>query len=124
MEPFTGSVISLLISAVISGGIIWAISHLNLGLSVLNFGWAMLAGVLIGVFTSLIMSVVPPAGGVIQFAINLVVSAAVIFAWGRLLRGLTVRGYQGALIAAVSIAAINALLSSVFSLGLSWPAGR
>ena len=124
MEPFTGSGISLLISAVISGGIIWAISHLNLGLSVLNFGWAMLAGVLIGVFTSLIMSVVPPAGGVIQFAINLVVSAAVIFAWGRLLRGLTVRGYQGALIAAVSIAAINALLSSVFSLGLSWPAGR
>ncbi len=124
MEPFAGSIVSLLISAVISGGIIWAISQLNLGLSVLNFGWAMLAGVLIGVFTNLIMSVVPPAGGVVQFAINLIVSAAVIFAWGRLLRGLTVRGYQGALIAAVSIAALNALLSSVFSLGLSWPAGR
>ena len=121
METFAGSITGLLVNAVISGAIIWVVSQLNLGLHVASFGWAMLAGVLIGVFTSLIMSVVPPSTGIIQFAVSLVVSAAVIFAWGRLLRGLTVRGYQGALIAAVSIAAINLLLSSVFSIAVSWP---
>lgn len=110
MEAIIGAIIGILIAAVVSGVIIWIISKLNLGLNVDNFGWAMLAGVLIGLFTNLIMKLVPTTDGILHFAINLIVSAVVIFACGAFLKGVSVKGYSGAAIAAVSIAVINFLL--------------
>ena len=110
METIIGAIIGILLAALISGIIIWIIGKLNLGLQVDNFGWAMLAGVLIGFFTNLIMKLVPTADGIIHLLVNLVVSAIVIFASGALLKGVTVKGYSGALIAAVSISVINFLL--------------
>ena len=44
MEAIIGLIFGILIGAVFSGAIIWLIGKMNLGLSVDNFGWAMLAG--------------------------------------------------------------------------------
>jgi uncharacterized membrane protein YvlD (DUF360 family) len=103
--------IGVLLAAIVSGSIIWFIGKMKLGLEVDNFGWAMLAGILIGFFTNLIMNLIPTTDGIIRLMINLVITAAVIFGSGALLRGMTVNGYSGALIAAVSIAVINYLLT-------------
>lgn len=66
MAAIPGLLIAVLISALVSGLIIWIVSKLDLGLHVDSFGWAML-------------------------------------------KGLTVKGYKGAVIAAVSIAVVGFL---------------
>lgn len=111
MESLVGLIIGIVLSAVVSGLIIWIVSKLGLGLSVDNFGWAMLAGLLIGLATNLIMQFVPAGNDIVHLVINLIVSAAVIFACGALLKGMTVNGYGGALVAAVGIAVIGFLLA-------------
>ena len=111
METLIGLIIGIVLSAVISGLIIWIVSKLGLGLNVDSFGWAMLAGLLIGLATNLIMQVVPAGNDIVTVVVNLVVTAAVIFACGSLLKGMTVNGYGGALLAAVAIAIGGFLLA-------------
>ncbi|MGD8808791.1 MAG: phage holin family protein [Gammaproteobacteria bacterium] len=110
MGAILGLLIAIVISAFISGLIIWVVSKFDLGLHVDSFGWAMLAGLLIGAITNAIQQFVPATSGVVQILVNLLITAAVIFGCGALLRGLTVRGYAGALVAAVSIAVVGFLL--------------
>jgi len=102
-----GLIIGVAIGAVIAGAIIWLVGKLNIGLQVRNFGWAMLAGLLIGILTALANSLIGDVSGVIGFVIHLVVSAVVILASGKILSGLTVQGFKGALFAAMAIAIIN-----------------
>jgi len=107
MEVIVGLVIGILISAVISGFIIWLVSKFNIGLAVDNFGWAMLAGVFIGFFTNLIMHFVPGQGGIVTAVVQLLVAAAVIVLAGKVFSGVKVDGYSGALVAAVIMALIS-----------------
>lgn len=113
MDALVGLIIGIVIGGLISGVIIWIVSKFNLGLSVENFGWAIAAGLLIGVATNLIMQVVPAGNEIVHLAVNLIVSAAVIFACGSLLKGMTVKGFGGAIIAAVAIAVVGYLLALV-----------
>jgi putative membrane protein len=107
MEAFVGLIIGTLIGAVISGAIIWVVSKLNVGLSVDGFGWAMLAGLFIGVVSSLITHFVPAATGIVGAAVHLVVSALVIMLAGKVFSGVKVEGFKGALLAALAIAVIG-----------------
>lgn len=107
MEVIIGLVIGVLISAVISGFIIWLVSKFNIGLTVDNFGWAMLAGLFIGFFTNLIMQFLPGQGGIVTAVVQLLVAAAVIVAAGKVFSGVKVEGYSGALVAAVIMALVS-----------------
>ena len=117
MATFVGLVIGIILAAVISGFIIWVVSKLNLGLRVENFGWAMLAGLLIGLATNLVMQVVPAGNDIAHLVVNLIVSAAVIFLCGSLLKGMTVKGFGGAIIAAIAITVVGFLLAFVILSG-------
>jgi len=108
-----GAIIGILIATVFSGIIIWLVGKLNVGLTVKNFGWAMLAGLLIGVLTSIANLFVKDFGGAIGFAVQLVVSALVILVCGKILKGLSVDGFKGALFAAMVIAIIGFLITLV-----------
>ena len=119
MEVIVGLIIAILLSAVISGFVIWVVSKLNLGLHVDSFGWAMLAGLLIGLLTNVIMLLVPESTGIVNFIVQLLVSAIAIFACGALLKGLTVRGFAGAIAAAVAIAVVSFVLLVVVLGGLA-----
>ena len=110
MEALIGLIVGIAISAVISGFIIWVVSKLKLGLHVDSFWWAMAAGLLIGAATNVITHFVPIGNEIVQVIVNLVVAAAVIFACGSLLKGMTVDGFSGALLAAVAIAVVSFLL--------------
>ena len=115
MEVIVGLVIGILIGAVISGFIIWLVSKFNIGLSVDNFGWAMLAGLFIGFFTNLIMHFVPGQGGIVTAVVQLLVAAAVIVLAGKVFSGVKVDGYSGALVAAVIMALVSFGLAMLFA---------
>ncbi len=110
MGAAIGLIIGVLLTALVSGAIIWIVSKINMGLKVDNFGWAMLSGVLIGFLTNIIMNLLPGTDGLIHIVINLVVSAVAIFISGAILKGMTVEGFKGAFIAAVGIALVNFVL--------------
>ncbi len=112
-EVLVGLIVGILIAAVFSGVIIWLVGKLNVGLTVKNFGWAMLAGVLIGILTNVANHFVKDFGGAVGFAVQLVVSALVILACGKILKGLTVEGFKGALFAAAAIAIIGFLITLI-----------
>ena len=111
MAEIVGSLIGIAIATVISGTLIWIVSKLNMGLKVSGFGSALIAGLLIGVLSVLVSMIVPEAGGVVGALIHLVVAALVLMFAGKLLKGLTVDGFQGAVIAALAMAAITWLLN-------------
>lgn len=106
-----GLVIGILIAALVSGIIIWLVGKLNVGLTVKNFGWAMLAGLVIGILTNIVTHFMPDFGGAGGFLVSLIVSAGVILASGKILKGLTVDGFKGALFAAMAIAVIGFLVA-------------
>lgn len=106
MGVLIGLIIGVIIASVISGLVIWVVSKLNLGLKVDSFGWAMLAGLIIGILTNIVMQLVPETGGLVGGVIHIVVAAVVIFFSGKMLKGLTVDGFAGALLAAVVIAVL------------------
>ena len=115
MEVIIGLVLGVLIGALISGFIIWLVSKFNIGLSVDNFGWAMLAGLFIGFFTNLIMHFVPGQGGIVTAVVQLLVAAAVIVLAGKVFSGVKVDGYSGALVAAVIMALVSFGLALLFA---------
>ena len=113
MEVLVGAVIGILIGAVISGFVIWVVGKMNIGLTVEGFGSAMIAGLLIGLGNTIVRMVIPETGGLIGAVISLVIAAVVILGAGKVLSGLTVKGFGGALAAAVAIAVIYYLLALV-----------
>ncbi len=110
MGTIVGLIIGILLAAVVSGVIIWIVGKLDLGLQVDNFGWAMLSGLLIGFLTNLIMNLLPGTDGLARAVTYLVVSAVAIFISGAVLKGMAVKGYVGAPVAAVGIAVVNFVL--------------
>ncbi len=111
MEAIVGLIIGILIAAVFSGVIIWLVSKFNVGLSVDSFGWAMLAGLFIGALTNVFNQLLPGMNEVITMVIHLVISAGVILLAGNLFSGVNVKGFKGALIAAVAIAVVGFVLA-------------
>lgn len=107
MELVIGLILGILIGAVISGAIIWVVSKFNIGLSVDNFGWAMLAGLFIGVVTTLITYFIPNLSGIVGAIVHLIISAAVILLAGKAFSGVKVDGFSGALLAALVMALIG-----------------
>lgn len=106
-----GAIFGIIIGALISGAVLWVVGKMKLGLTVESFGSAILAGLLIGLLTSISMALLGTPGGVFGAVINLVISAVVILFAGKALKGLTVDGFGGALLAAVAIAAIYWVLN-------------
>ena len=115
MEVIVGLIIGILVGALFSGLIIWLVSKLNIGLSVDNFGWAMLAGLFIGVISNVLNHLLPGMSAVLTAALQLVISAVVILLAGKVFSGVKVDGFKGALIGAVAIAVVGFALALVFA---------
>lgn len=111
MEVVIGLIVGIVIGTLMAGVVIWLISKLNLGLKVDNFGWAMLAGLMIGVLTNLVLHFMTDFGGLVDALVRVVVSAGAIFASGKILRGLSVNGVKGALLASLVLALIHFAMS-------------
>lgn len=110
-----GLLIGVVIGGLIGGVIIWIVGKLNLGLEVDGFGPAFIAAIVIAIINGLVTWILiaiglTPGGGFWGAIINLVIAALVLMLAGRVVTGLRVKGFVGALVAAIAIAVVGWLL--------------
>ena len=110
-----------MIGALISGFVIWVVSKLGLGLEVDGFGSAFIAAIIIAIVGGIINWLlgvlgVSIGGGWLGAIIQLIVAAVVLMISDRLLKGLRVAGFTGALIAAIAIGVVYLIIGWAVSL--------
>jgi putative membrane protein len=111
-----GSIIDIVFLTLISALVIWIVGKLGLGLTVSGFGAAFLAAIVIAVISWIITWLlnalgITTGGGIIGAIVNLLIAAGVLLLAGRWVKGLVVKGFVGAIIAAVAIAVVAWLVS-------------
>jgi len=111
-----GLIIGALIGALFSGLIIWLIGKLGWGLEVDGFKPAYLAAILIALFNAFanwLWGVLnyTPEGGWLGAVTHLLIAAVFLLAAGQIIKGLRVKGWGGALLAAVIMAAVGWLIT-------------
>ena len=99
---------------------IWVVSKLGLGLKVSGFVPALIAAVVITVASWLIIWLLGllgfSLGGFIGAIVYLVIAALVLMFAGKRIKGLSVKGFMPALIAAVAIGIVSWLIDGVVGL--------
>jgi putative membrane protein len=95
----------------IAGFVIWIVGKLGLGLEVNGFGSAFVAGIVIAVAAGIISFIlgivgIMDGGGLVGGIIHLFISAIVLMISSRILPGLRVKGFPGALVASIAIGAV------------------
>jgi uncharacterized membrane protein YvlD (DUF360 family) len=119
-----GAVIGIALGTLVNGILIWTIGKLRLGMEVEKVSAAFLAGLIVaagGVFAGWLYTLFgsAPTGGLAGAIIRLIVAAGVLRAIGEALPGLRVKGWGGAFVAALAIAALGWLLSLVVGAQIS-----
>lgn len=120
-----GALIGILIAAAIGGLIIWIVGKLGLGLEVDGFVPAFVAAIIIAVVANLInwllgLLGITIGGGFLGAIIHLVIAAVVLMISGNIVRGMRVKGFVGALVAAIAIGVVGWLIGLVVgALGLA-----
>lgn len=110
-----GLLIGVVIGGLISGFVIWVVGKLGLGLEVDGFGSAFIAAIIIAIVGGIINWLlgalgITIGGGWLGALIHLIIAAVVLMVSDRLLKGLRVAGFTGALIAAVAIGIVYWLI--------------
>jgi putative membrane protein len=124
MNTLWGLLITIVLVGTISGFVIWIVGKLKLGLEVDGFKSAFVTALVIAVLTSIATWLLNIAGlqdgrGLFGGIIHLVISAIVLMISGKLISGLKVAGFTGALVASIAIGAFywlgGLLLGSIIS---------
>jgi putative membrane protein len=116
-----GLIIGILIGALFTGLIIWIVGKLGLGLEVSGFGPAFVAAIVIAILNGVVAWLLGVLGitigsGFVGAIVQLVIAAIVLMLAGRFVKGLVVKGFTGALVAALAIAAVGWLINWGISL--------
>lgn len=111
MNTLVPLLITTAIIGLISGFAIWIVGKLRLGLEVNGFSNAFFAGIVIaflaGITTLLLgLAGVMDGGGLIGGVVHLIITAIVLMVSSRILPGLKVKRFTGALLASIAIGAI------------------
>jgi putative membrane protein len=111
-----GIIVGILIGALVTGLIIWIVGKLGLGLEVDGFGPAYIAAIVIAVVSGIILWLLGLLGitissGLVGAIVHLIIAAVVLMISGRIVRGLRVKGFGGALVAAIAIGAVGWLIT-------------
>ncbi len=120
MEGTFGWMLGILIATLVSAVVIWIVGQLNLGMSVKGFGAAFVAALVVAVISAgaqwLLweLNIFVP-GGLAGTIVNVLVAAVVLLLAGNVVQGLKVRGFGGALIAAVAMAVVGYFVTAALS---------
>jgi putative membrane protein len=111
-----GIIVGILIGALVTGLIIWIVGKLGLGLEVDGFGPAYIAAIVIAVVSGIILWLLGLLGitissGLVGAIVHLIIAAVVLMISGRIVRGLRVKGFGGALVGAIAIGAVGWLIT-------------
>ena len=111
-----GTVVGLIIGAVIgilfAGLVIWIVGKLGWGMEVAGFGPAFLAALVVGILNAIVSAIFAALGiPAISVPVQILLTAGYLYYAGSRIKGLTVKGFGGALIASLAIAVINWLIA-------------
>ena len=113
-------VLNIIIGILLYALAIWIVDKLGLGLKVSGFMPALIAAVVITVASWLIVWLLGllgfSMGGFIGAVIYLVIAALVLMFAGKRIKGLSVKGFMPALIAAVAIGIVSWLIDGLLGL--------
>ena len=109
------TLLGILLALVLAAVVIMIVSKLNLGLTVDGFGPAIIAAAVIAIVGGLIYWLlgllgITIGGDWLGAIINLIIAAVVLLTAGRMLKGLKVNGFVGALVAAIAIGVVTWLI--------------
>jgi len=115
-----GTIISVIVGILLYALAIWIVSKVGLGLKVSGFVPALIAAVVISVASALVLWLLGvlglSLGGFIGAVIHLIVAALVLMFAGNVVKGLKVKGFVPALIAAVAVGVISWLIDGIIGL--------
>jgi len=115
-----GMLVNIVVGILLYALAIWLVSKLNLGLKVNGFVPALIAAVVIAVASALILWVLGliglSLGGFIGAVIHLLIAALVLMFAGNVVKGLAVKGFVPALIAAVAVGVVSWLIDGIIGL--------
>jgi putative membrane protein len=114
-------ILGIVLVALVAGFVIWIVGKLGLGIEVSGFGAAFIAAIIIAIVGGLITWLlsllhITMAGGWLGAIINLIIAAVVLLISGSFVPGLKVKGFGGALIAAIAIGVVSGLLNWLIGL--------
>ncbi|HRI57234.1 MAG TPA: phage holin family protein [Anaerolineae bacterium] len=116
-----GTLVGILFALVLAAAVIFIVSRLNLGLTVDSFMTAIIAAAVItiigGVIAWLLGALgITIGGGFFGALVNLIVAALVLMLGARFVKGMTVNGFTGALVAAIAIGVVTWLANWLLGL--------
>ena len=119
--PILTLILGIVIGALFYGLVIYIVSRLNLGIQVNGYGVAFIAAIVIAligwVLTWLLNLLgISIGGGLLGPIVLLILAALVLMFAGRLVKGLKVHGFTGAIIAAIAIAVLTWLINWILGL--------
>lgn len=111
MNTFVPLLLITIIIGLISGSIIWLVGKLRLGLEVNGFGSGVIAGIAIAFLAGIITVILGLAGidfgeGLVGGIVHLFISAIILLVSSKILPGLKVKRFAGALVASIAIGAL------------------
>lgn len=110
-----GVVVGAVLAALFGAVVIWIVAKLGLGIKVAGFGSAFLAALTIAVVGGVVTALLSVLGvtigtGLVGAVVHFVVAALVLMIADRVLPGFEVKGFAGAMVGAIAIAAVAGLL--------------
>ena len=113
--------LALILGIIAYAIVIWIVGKLGLGMEVSGFGGAIVAAIVIAIITALVMWLLSlfglaPGGGFLGALVSLVIAAIVLMISDRFVSGLRVKGFGGAIVAAIAIGVVTWLINWVVSL--------
>ena len=107
-----GTILTIIIGGLISGLIIWIVGRLNLGMSVTGFVPAFIAGFVIAIVAGIVNWLLLTLGigvgaGWLGAIVNLIIAAIVLMISGSIVPGMAVKGFTGAIVAAIAISVVS-----------------
>jgi putative membrane protein len=116
-----GVIWSAIVAVVVAAVVLLIVSRLNLGLSVTGFGAAAIAAIVIAIVGAVVVWLLGLFGlsigsGWLGALVFLVVAAIVLMISDKFVPGMTVKGFTGAIVAAIAIAVVYFLLAWLLGL--------
>ncbi len=116
-----GAIWSFIVAVVVAAVVLLIVSRLNLGLSVSGFGAAAISAIVIAIVGAVVLWLlgvlgITIGGGWLGALVFLVVAAIVLMVSDKFVPGMQVKGFVGAIVAAIGIGVVYWLL--VWLLGL------
>jgi putative membrane protein len=102
---------SFLVALVVAALVIYIVGRLNLGLTVSGFGAAIIAAVVIAIVGTIVLWLLGAlgltiGGGLLGVIIYIIVAAIILMISDRFVPGMKVKGFTGAIIAAIAIGVV------------------